>query len=80
MALERDLRAQGTSLDIFRERLISGGHRNSIRMVAAGEADVTAVDAKTWALALKHEPAARELTVAGWTAKRKGLPFITARR
>lgn len=80
MSLERDLQAQGAGLGIFSERIISGGHRSSIRMVASGAADVAAVDCKTWALALQHEPPARELAVAGWTSKRKGLPFITARR
>ena len=79
MALERDLQAEGSSLDIFTNRVISGGHRKSIRMVAAGEADVAAVDCKSWALALEFEPAAKELSVVGWTKKRKGLPFITAR-
>lgn len=79
MALERDLQAEGSSLDIFADRVISGGHRKSIRMVAAGEADVAAVDCKSWALALEFEPAANELSVVGWTSKRKGLPFITAK-
>jgi ABC-type phosphate/phosphonate transport system substrate-binding protein len=80
MSLERDLQAQGASLAAFSERIVSGGHRNSIRMVASGAADVAAVDCKTWALALRFEAAAKELAVIGWTAKRKGLPFITARR
>ncbi len=79
LALERDLVADGLSLDIFSQRIISGGHRNSVRMVASGEADVAAVDCKTWALALEHEPAAKGLAVVGWTTRRKGLPFITAR-
>ncbi|MGB8817886.1 MAG: PhnD/SsuA/transferrin family substrate-binding protein, partial [Rhizobiaceae bacterium] len=80
IALERDLQAQGSGLDIFSECVMSGGHRKSIRMVAAGEADVAAVDCKSWALAQSHEPAARALAVVGWTEKRKGLPFVTARR
>lgn len=80
MALERDLQAEGFGLDIFSERIVSGGHRKSIRMVGSGEADVAAVDCKSWALAQSHEPAARELKVVGWTRKRKGLPFVTARR
>ncbi len=80
MALERDLIADGSGLAIFSERIVSGGHRKSIRMVASGEADVAAVDCKSWALAQSHEPAARELAVVGWTERRKGLPFVTARR
>ncbi len=80
LAIERDLMAEGLSLDIFSQRIVSGGHRNSIRMVARGDADVAAVDCKTWALALQHETVAKGLEVVGWTTKRKGLPFITARR
>ncbi len=78
LALKRDLESQGAGLDIFAERLISGGHRNSIRIVANGEADVAAIDAKSWAMAQAFEPAARELEVAGWTQKRLGLPFVMA--
>ena len=80
LALERDLAAEGSSLDVFKQRIISGGHRKSIRMVAEGLADVAAIDCVSWKLALQHEPAAHDLMVAGWTTKRKGLPFITARR
>ncbi len=79
MALERDLQAEGSGLGIFSDRIISGGHRKSIRMVASGEADVAAVDCRSWALALEFEPAASELAVVGWTTMRKGLPFITAK-
>lgn len=80
LALQRDLESQGSSLAIFSGHIISGGHRNSIRAVAEGRADVTAIDAKTWALAQQFEPTARALSVAGWTGKRKGLPFVTAKR
>ena len=77
MALERELESRGAGLDVFSNRLASGGHRKSIRMVAQAEADVAAIDCKSWALALLHEPSAQELEVVDWTAKRKGLPFIT---
>ena len=80
IAMERMLHSAGLDLHIFRDRIASGGHRNSIRMVASVKADVAAVDCKTWVLALQHEPAAKELAVIGWTPKRKGLPFITAKR
>ena len=59
--------------------LVTGGHRASVRAVAEGAADFAAIDCRSWALALAHEPAARALTVTGWTAPRPGLPFITAR-
>ena len=51
-----------------------------MRAVAAGEADIAAIDAVCWALALqlraRKRPAA--LKVVGATPLRPGLPFITA--
>ena len=58
---------------------VTGSHRASIRAVAEGGADLAAIDCRSWALALEHEPAARALRVIGWTAERPGLPFITSR-
>ncbi|MGE3365824.1 MAG: PhnD/SsuA/transferrin family substrate-binding protein [Rhizobiaceae bacterium] len=78
IGLTRDLEALGESLDIFADRIESGGHRNSIKAVAEGRADVAAIDCMSWHLARLYEPAAQNVQVVGWTAKRKGLPFITA--
>lgn len=78
-AIARDLAAAGTSLDIFAGSAASGGHRCSIRLVAAGAADVCAVDCRSWALAGRWEPAAAALAPVGWTARSKGLPFIMAK-
>ncbi|MER9326393.1 PhnD/SsuA/transferrin family substrate-binding protein [Mesorhizobium sp. M0488] len=78
IALTRDLEAQGESLDIFSSRSESGGHRGSIVAVAEGKADVAAIDCESWSLARRFEPAAQAVAVVGWTARRKGLPFITA--
>ncbi len=79
IALTRDLEAQGESLDIFSSRVESGGHRGSIVAVAEGRADVAAIDCQSWALARRFEPAAEKVVIVGWTGRRKGLPFITAR-
>lgn len=79
IGLTRDLEAAGQGLDIFSEQIVSGGHRLSVRAVAEGRADIAAIDCLSWALAQRHEPGAKDLRVVGWTAKRKGLPFITAR-
>jgi ABC-type phosphate/phosphonate transport system substrate-binding protein len=79
IALTRDLQALGEGLDIFSSRSESGGHRGSIVAVAEGRADIAAIDCESWALAQRFEPAAREVVVIGWTSRRKGLPFITAR-
>ncbi|ESY70874.1 MULTISPECIES: PhnD/SsuA/transferrin family substrate-binding protein [Mesorhizobium] len=79
IAPTRDLEAAGESLDIFSSRNESGGHRGSIVTVAEGRADIAAIDCESWALAQRFEPAARKVVIVGWTARRKGLPFITAR-
>lgn len=79
LGLTRDLEAMGESLDIFASRSESGGHRSSIVAIAEGRADIAAIDCQSWALAQRFEPAARRVKVVGWTARRKGLPFITAR-
>ncbi|TIP00686.1 MAG: phosphate ABC transporter substrate-binding protein [Mesorhizobium sp.] len=79
IALTRDLEAMGESLDIFASRGESGGHRSSIVAIAEGRADIAAIDCESWALAQRFEPSARGVKVVGWTARRKGLPYITAR-
>ena len=57
----------------------TGAHRASVRAVAEGFADVAAIDAVCWALALRYEPkAASRLKVISKTSMRPGLPFITA--
>ncbi len=58
--------------------LMTGGHRNSIRAVAEGRAQLAAIDAQSWRLALGHEPAARKLHVSGRSSNVPGLPLITA--
>jgi ABC-type phosphate/phosphonate transport system substrate-binding protein len=78
LALKGDLEDAGSSLSIFSELVETGGHRASIQAVAEGRADVAAIDCKTWHLAKLHEPAARPLSVVGWTTRRLGLPFITS--
>ncbi len=57
----------------------TGSHRASVRAVAEEAADVAAIDAICWSLALRYEPAAAaRLKVIGTTALRSGLPLITA--
>jgi ABC-type phosphate/phosphonate transport system substrate-binding protein len=78
LALTSDLEAMGEGIGIFSERIVSGGHRASIVAVAEGRADVAAIDCRSWAMAQRFEPAAKELAVVGWTGRRKGLPHICA--
>lgn len=80
IGISRDLEAAGEGLDIFAERVETGAHRASLRAVAAGNADVATIDCRSWALAGLYEAdAVAALSVIGWTARRKGLPWITAK-
>jgi ABC-type phosphate/phosphonate transport system substrate-binding protein len=79
LALTDDLEAIGESIGIFSGRIESGGHRASIVAVAEGRADVAAIDCRSWAMARRFEPAAKQVAVVGWTARRKGLPYVCAR-
>jgi ABC-type phosphate/phosphonate transport system substrate-binding protein len=57
----------------------TGAHRLSARAVAAGEADLCAVDCVSWRLIRRVEPAlAHALRVIGWTDPAPALPFVTA--
>ncbi|ACI52145.1 conserved hypothetical protein [Gluconacetobacter diazotrophicus PA1 5] len=80
LALRDDLHQAGAGPDLFSARVETGAHRDSIRAVAEGRADVAAIDCRSWALALRHEPAAAQIHPVGWTARRPGLPFIASGR
>ncbi|MBP7003608.1 MAG: PhnD/SsuA/transferrin family substrate-binding protein [Amaricoccus sp.] len=58
--------------------LTTGAHRDSVRAIAGGRADVAAIDAQSWRLAQAWEPAAARLRVVAWTAPTPGTPYITA--
>jgi ABC-type phosphate/phosphonate transport system substrate-binding protein len=57
---------------------VSGAHVRSVAMVAAGEADLAAIDFVSWRLALRHLPAASALRVLRLTDPTPGLAFIAA--
>jgi ABC-type phosphate/phosphonate transport system substrate-binding protein len=68
-------------MTVNRDRLVmTGSHINSIRAVAAGQADLAAIDAATWQLALEHEPAARQVSVVARSTDAPGLPLIASAR
>ncbi|QHQ37123.1 PhnD/SsuA/transferrin family substrate-binding protein [Algicella marina] len=58
--------------------LVTGAHLASIDAVAAGGADVAAIDAQTWRLAQRDHDAAGSLRVLHWTKPTPGLPLICA--
>jgi len=63
----------------FGEAKLSGGHRQSMTMVRAGEADVCAVDCVTWAMHQRHAPEMIEgLRTLAWTESAPNLPYVTA--
>lgn len=78
VALLRDCEAAGLQMPEKGDVFWTGSHRESIRAVAAGKADLAAIDCVTWQIAQEHEQATGELHIAGWTASRPGLPLITA--
>lgn len=59
--------------------VMTGSHRASIRAVATGTAEIAAIDAVSWELAVAHEPAAARCRVLDRTTPTPGLPLITAR-
>jgi ABC-type phosphate/phosphonate transport system substrate-binding protein len=65
------------SASFFAAGIEVGTHRAAIAAVADGEADVAAIDAVSWRLAVDHEPAARKLRILAHTATSPGLPLIT---
>jgi ABC-type phosphate/phosphonate transport system substrate-binding protein len=64
----------------FRAALVTGAHADSVAAVAAGEADIAAIDCVTYALLQRHRPAATAgLRVIGRTALAPSLPLVTRR-
>lgn len=61
----------------FGELVQSGAHRNSIISVADGLTDCAAIDAVSWAMAQRVEPAAAKVHVIAVTPPTPGLPYIT---
>lgn len=71
----------GTGRVFFSEVIESGGHLNSMKAVAGGEADIAAIDTVSWGLACQELPElAGLLRTIGETAAAPGLPLITSLR
>ncbi len=64
----------------FSERLLTGGHRQSMHAVTEGHADLAAVDVVTYALLNDIEPELiRQLKIIDQSVVTTGLPFIRAK-
>lgn len=65
----------------FGATIQSGGHLNSLSLVANGQADVATIDAVCWHLARTYKPdLAGRLKSIGTTNQVPGLPLITSAR
>ncbi len=70
--------AEAAGID-FGTVILTGAHRASAEAVADGRADLACLDAVTWRLLERHEPAlAARLATIGATEPTPGLPLITA--
>jgi ABC-type phosphate/phosphonate transport system substrate-binding protein len=62
----------------FADHVITGAHGKSADAVAAGAADLCAIDCVSWALLERYEPERiARLRVLGRTAPAPGLPLVT---
>lgn len=57
----------------------TGGHRRSAAAVAAGQADIAALDAVSWRGIVRHDRCAGRLRSIGATPPTPGLAFVAAR-
>ena len=63
----------------FSQRLLSGGHRQSLAMVRQHQADIAAIDCISWALIARSAPEELQgLHIIGETPPAPGLPLITS--
>jgi ABC-type phosphate/phosphonate transport system substrate-binding protein len=71
----------GGGARFFNEVVMTGSHAASLQAVAAGDADVAAIDCVTWAHLQRLRPEqTQRLRVLAWTPATPGLPLITSLR
>lgn len=64
---------------LFGPIVFTGAHRDSVRAVASGEADIAAIDVHSWRLACDHDPGAvAALRVIATTAPTPGVACVVA--
>ena len=60
-------------------RVITGSHRNSVKSVANGNAQIAAIDAVAFELSRRYDPKlTSNVTVIGHSVPKPGLPLITS--
>ena len=72
------VRQKGSDLPQGLVLVRTGSHRASIQAVAEGSADIAAIDAVTFELACRHEPAALRVMKLARTPETPGLPYIAS--
>ena len=61
------------------KRHITGAHRNSVKAIANGTAEIAAIDAIAFELAKRHDPeTVSKIQVIGYSNPLPGLPLITS--
>ena len=78
LALKRWMSLMTKGEAIFSRVITTGSHRASVRAVAAGLADIAAIDCVSWTLAKHFDSITKPLKVIARTDDRPGLPLITA--
>ncbi len=79
-AMKSALTAASLPAPFFSKGIVSGAHRQSIKLVADGQADICAVDPVSWQFALRYEKAVTDsLRVIGEGPEIPGLPLVCSR-
>ena len=78
LALKRWMSLMTKGEAVFSRVITTGSHRESVRAVAAGLADIAAIDCVSWTLARRFDSITKPLKVVARTDDRPGLPLITA--
>jgi phosphonate transport system substrate-binding protein len=74
------LSQMGETRGFFGRMIESGSHQNSMRLVAAGQADAAAIDCQVLAIELRHQPQlAAQLRVIEALGPSPGLPVVASR-
>ena len=80
LALKRWISLMEKTDAVFSNVITTGSHRESVRAVATGLADIAAIDCISWALARRFDSTTQSLKVVARTDDRPGLPLITSMR
>ena len=79
LALKETLALQQLPAPFFSATVVSGAHRRSLQLVAAGTADICAIDPVSWSLACHCDAeTVAQLRILDAGPQTPGLPFITA--